>query len=245
MASRLAYLVTEDWYFLQHRLPMARAARGAGYEVHVLTRVSERGAEIEREGFTLHPLSWKRRAAGPIASASAVAEVRSKLRQIRPDILHNVALKPAIIGSLACIGLPSGPEIVSSVNGLGSGFLADSVLGRMKARALKVVLGALLSRPRTHVIVQNPDDGRAISGIGVHSDKIRLIPGSGVDVDRLRSLPEPAPVPIRYAYVGRMLEDKGVRTLIAAHRLLRARGNMLELVLAGLPDPENTSTIPH
>ena len=27
---RLLYLVTEDWYFVTHRLPMARAARDAG-----------------------------------------------------------------------------------------------------------------------------------------------------------------------------------------------------------------------
>jgi hypothetical protein len=40
----LVYLVTEDWYFVSHRLPMARAARDAGYEVHVLTNVREHSA---------------------------------------------------------------------------------------------------------------------------------------------------------------------------------------------------------
>ena len=39
----LAYVVTEDWYFLSHRLPMARAAQRAGYEVHVITHVDEDG----------------------------------------------------------------------------------------------------------------------------------------------------------------------------------------------------------
>jgi Glycosyl transferase 4-like len=54
---RLIYLVTEDWYFLMHRLPMARAAKAAGYEVHVVTRVNDpRDAEaIDAEGFVLHP----------------------------------------------------------------------------------------------------------------------------------------------------------------------------------------------
>src|SRR6185295_1655120 len=37
-APRLLCVVTEDWYFLSHRLPMARAAKAAGYEVHVATR---------------------------------------------------------------------------------------------------------------------------------------------------------------------------------------------------------------
>ena len=48
---RLLYVVTEDWYFLSHRLPMARAARDAGFEVHVATRVVDGAAAIEAEGF--------------------------------------------------------------------------------------------------------------------------------------------------------------------------------------------------
>jgi len=35
----LLYLVTEDWYFWSHRLPVARAARAARWEVMVATRV--------------------------------------------------------------------------------------------------------------------------------------------------------------------------------------------------------------
>ena len=49
---RLLYVVTEDWAFLSHRLPMARAAREAGFEVHVATRVSD-GASSDR-GRALH-----------------------------------------------------------------------------------------------------------------------------------------------------------------------------------------------
>jgi len=41
MAPRVLYVVTEDWYFLSHRLPMARAAKAAGYEVHVATRIKD------------------------------------------------------------------------------------------------------------------------------------------------------------------------------------------------------------
>ncbi len=52
MAPRILYVVTEDWYFLSHRLPMARAAKAAGYEVHVATRLNSGKAAIEAEGFT-------------------------------------------------------------------------------------------------------------------------------------------------------------------------------------------------
>jgi len=35
MRPKLLYLVTEDWYFYSHRLPMARAAQAAGFDVVV------------------------------------------------------------------------------------------------------------------------------------------------------------------------------------------------------------------
>ena len=52
--------MTEDWAFLSHRLPMARAARDAGFEVHVATRVSGGAAAIEAERFILHPIPFAR-----------------------------------------------------------------------------------------------------------------------------------------------------------------------------------------
>jgi hypothetical protein len=51
LAPRLLYVLTEDWYFLSHRLPMARAAVPAGLEVHVATNAAQDGDAIEREGF--------------------------------------------------------------------------------------------------------------------------------------------------------------------------------------------------
>ena len=66
---RLLYVVSEDWYFLAHRLPMARAARDAGYEVHVATRVVDGATAIEAEGFKLHPIPFRR---GRVALFSAL-----------------------------------------------------------------------------------------------------------------------------------------------------------------------------
>ena len=54
------YLVTEDWYFMSHRVPMARAAQRAGYDVHVITHVDKDRAAIEALGFRVHPVEWRR-----------------------------------------------------------------------------------------------------------------------------------------------------------------------------------------
>lgn len=89
---RLAYLVTEDWYFLSHRLPMAFAAQRAGYEVHVITQVNQGAAAIERHGFRLHNMKWHRGSLNPIGFAENIRAVRRLYNEIAPDIVHHVAL---------------------------------------------------------------------------------------------------------------------------------------------------------
>jgi glycosyltransferase involved in cell wall biosynthesis len=242
MALRIAYIVTEDWYFTQQIVHTARAARDAGFEVHVLTRLGKQGADIQREGFVPHALSWTRRRTSPAAALASAHEIRGILGRIAPSLVHNVALKPAIIGSLACLGLPR-IAVINSIMGLGSSFLDPSLAAIVLRTSLRFSFALLFNSRRAQVIVQNPDDRAVLLAAGVRPERIVLVPGSGVDTDRLQPLPEPGP-PIRAAFVGRMLDDKGVRPLIAAHRLLRQRGAAIELILAGAPDPENPSSIP-
>ena len=45
-----------------------------------------------------------------------------------------------------------------------------------------------------------------------------------------------------FGFVGSLLHDKGLKTLIDAHLLLQARGVVLKTLIAGTPDPYNSST---
>src|SRR5271169_5449381 len=98
---RVLYLLTEDWYFVGHRMPVARAARDAGYEVHVATRVKDHGRAIEAEGFVLHPIDWRRGSINPFHLAATVRTVRRLYRELKPVLLHHIGLQAAVVGSLA------------------------------------------------------------------------------------------------------------------------------------------------
>ena len=235
------YLVTEDWYFLSHRLPMALAALHAGYDVHVATRVTRDGAKIAQYGFTLHALSWERGSLNPMRLLSVIRDIRAIYRKYAPDIVHHVALQPAIVGSLAAIGLPM--VRLNALAGLGYGFTSTSLKARVLRRALSMFLRALLKGEKAAVLVQNPDDRAKVSALGVDCARIFLIPGSGVDVDVLRPLPEPEG-PITMGFIGRLLDDKGIRTLIAAHEILMRRGEAISLLVGGDADPANPASIP-
>jgi glycosyltransferase involved in cell wall biosynthesis len=237
----LIYLVTEDWYFLSHRLPMALAAQRAGYEVHVATHIVSDGAAIESYGFKLHPLSWQRGNTNPVAVLAIVREIRSLYQRLVPDLVHHVALEPSIIGSLAAVGLNL--VCLNAVAGLGFVFTSRTVRARSTGAVMRFLIRDLFGRGRAAVLVQNPNDRADIERLGIGPDRIFLIPGSGVDTELLKPLPEPGGA-LTVAFVGRLLDDKGLRTLIAAHEILARRGQPVQLIIAGEPDPANPASIP-
>jgi glycosyltransferase involved in cell wall biosynthesis len=237
---RLVFLVTEDWYFIGHRLPMARAARDAGYEVHVATRIDKHGEAIAREGFYLHPVNLYRGSVNPLNALRAVAQVRALYRRIGPALAHHVATQPVIIGALAALGMTIAQ--VGSIFGFGAVFASDTVKARLARLALRLLLPRLLNRQRSCVLVENPGDREALIGLGVDAARITVFPGSGVDVDRFAPLAEPGE-PVTFGYAGRMLEYKGVRTLAAAQQRLAEKGYAVRLVLAGTPDPANPNSV--
>jgi glycosyltransferase involved in cell wall biosynthesis len=240
-APRLLYIVTEDWFFLSHRLPMARAAKTAGFEVHVATNVADGAAAIAREGFILHAVPFARGRLSPSATLATIRAVRRLHRELVPDLVHHVALQATILGSLAALGRRVAR--INAITGLGYSFISDSPKARVVRSIIGTLLRLLVDRPRSVALVQNPDDRDLLARLGIAAERIVLIPGSGVDVDRLHPTPEPAG-PITLGFVGRLLDDKGIRVLVAAHRQLRAKGLDIALLIAGTPDPANPASVP-
>src|SRR5271168_1056569 len=244
---KLLFLVTEDWYFCSHRLPVARAARDDGFEVIVATRVQAHGEQIREEGFTLYPIAWRRRGDGLVGAGRAVVEIIRLYRSERPDILHHVALKPVLFGGLArALAFRHADEVpasIDSVMGLGSGFSSTTLAARLRQPLLGVALRLAAASGVGRVVVQNPEDGDALAALGIDPERIVLIRGSGVDVRHFAPLPMPDGNTVTVALVSRMLRDKGVLDAVAAIRRLRERGLAIELVLAGPTDAYNAGSM--
>ena len=238
--QRLLYFVNEDWAFLLNRLPMARAAQKAGYEVHVATRINNGAAAIQAEGFTLHPIPLRRGGISPLSAIPTIMALRQVTVRIKPDIAHHSGLQCCVYGSIAAFGRKF--PYVSALTGMGYVFTSATWRTRLLRTILKRLLPWLLDRPGDVVLVQNPDDRAALVDLGISTDKVTLIPGSGVDTDALQPLPEPHG-PITYGFAGRLLTDKGIRALVAAHNIVRSQGLITNLLIAGTPDPANPASV--
>ena len=130
-APRLLYVVSEDWYFLSHRLPMARAASNDGFEVHVATHVQDGAAAIKAEGFVLHPIPYVRGRLSPTSSLATIRALHHIHRTVVPAVTHHVSLQSAVLGTIAATGHPT--ACVNALTGLGFSFASRTPKARARA----------------------------------------------------------------------------------------------------------------
>lgn len=237
--GRILFFLTVDWYFCHHYFDLACAIRDAGYEVTVMTSVTTHAERIRAAGLSLVPIAISRRGTHPWHELVTLLRLTRLLRRLRPDLLHNIAQKPVLYGTLAA-RLSGIPAVVDALAGMGYLFTADRRRAPLVRGLVAVAYRLLLARPGTRVIVQNPDDReqiRRLAGI-----EPVLIPGSGVDLERFRPTAPPPP-PITILLASRLIWDKGIAELVAAVQLLRTQRADVRCVLVGRPDPGNPTTI--
>lgn len=240
---RLLFLVTEDWSFVSHRLQLAEAAQRAGHEVHVATRVDREAERIRAAGLTLHPLTLQRSVFSPGGHLRALREVMRIYREVRPDVVHHVALRPVVYGGIAA-RLTDVTQGINAIAGLGFAFTERSWKATFIRPLVLALLRPILRSPGWITLFQNPDDRDfLVKACGLEPSRVRLIRGAGVDTESFTRLPEPHHGPVTIAVASRMVRFKGIADLVAASELLQARGVEHRLLLAGTPDTTNPACI--
>lgn len=237
---KIIFLVTEDWYFCSHRLPLAVAAKTAGFDVAVITRVVDHDELIRQSGIRIIPFNISRRSMNPIKELAVILRLCSIYRSERPDIVHHVAIKPVLYGSIAA-RLTGILHVINALAGLGWLFTSTSKRARLLQAIIRRIFYFLLAR--SAVIVQNSDDALMLRGLGIAKQRIHLIRGSGVNTVDYAPHPVKGDVPV-VVLPARMLWDKGVGEFVEAANQLKMRGVNARFVLVGDPDTQNPASVP-
>ncbi|HEY0570158.1 MAG TPA: glycosyltransferase, partial [Enterovirga sp.] len=199
-SPRLAFVVTEDWFFASHFLPMARAAVELGFEVAVITRVRDHRTTIESVGARVIPLEAERSSLNPVAAGYAAGHLASVLKAWRPDVVHCIALRSILVGGAAC-AIAGIDARVYALTGLGLiGARADAV-GRVARSGIRFLLRGVLESRNTHYLFENKDDPRLLGLDPADASRVTVIGGAGVDPDRITPQPMPPAPPLRIAVV--------------------------------------------
>ena len=158
---RLFFVVNVDWFFLSHRLPLALEAIAKGYEIYLLTADTGRKKEIEEHGINFIDIPFERSGKNIFHEISCIHLLSNHYKQLKPDIIHHVTLKAALLGSIAA-KLSSARSVVNAISGLGYNF-TDGRNGPLQ-KMIRWMMKWSFKSDHFYFILQNPDDieiGRA------------------------------------------------------------------------------------
>lgn len=173
----------------------------------------------------------------PTDDLRSANHLRSILRAERPDVVLAYQIKAVLIAPLAA-KLARVERVVTLVNGLGAVFDDHGFGLTWKAKLARFAYGLSL-RNVDEVVFQNTDDPALLRSSGLLSPRARwrVVPGTGVDLTKLTPRP-PHLDPPTFTLISRLLVSKGIRELVAAARLVRARFPRARFRLVGQLEAE-------
>jgi glycosyltransferase involved in cell wall biosynthesis len=237
---KILYFATEDWFFASHFLPMARAAREAGFQVVVAARPGGKAQRIINEGIRLLPLGGERRSLSPIGGLRDFLGALAVLRSEAPDIVHCIALRPVVLGGIAA-KLARVRGLVVAPTGLGELWVGDGAVVRIVRSVIRALVGSWLRGGGTRYLFENGEDPREF-GLEPADCDVAIVGGAGVDQMDFPFVTEPPAPPVKVALVSRMIAPKGIAEAVEATRRARAQA-AIELHLFGDPDPADRRSI--
>lgn len=241
-ARRLLFVVNNPAFFLSHRLPLALAARQAGYDVHVATMAGDSVSQIEAHGLTHHVIPMTRSGKHPVQELRTVWALYRLFRRLRPDVVHLVTIKPVLYGGIAA-RVTGVPAMVSAISGLGFVFVAKGAKAALVRKIVAMLYRLALGHRNSRIVFQNGNDRDVLHDLGAVRDaQVIMIRGSGVNLSDYAAVAEPAP-PVVALMVARLLRDKGVLEFVEAARILRREQVDVRMRLVGGIDPGNPASV--
>ncbi len=242
--KRLLFVLRDTRYFITHRLPLAQAARRAGYEIAIAcdTYDDETAQQINENGFFRFEIPFLRRQGNlAIRISSCLIAVRRALVEFHPEVVHAVSLQSVVICGLLCWVMRR--PFIGLIAGFGSVFQVRGLRGKFIRRGVLLTLQVIMANRRAILVFMNEEDrGRLVAGNGVDPSRTLVIRGSGVDTERFFFSPWTGERPLRILMASRLYREKGVGEYLAAASELVHEFPQVEFVLAGDTDPLNPTS---
>lgn len=174
----------------------------------------------------------------PFSELKSTWQLYRLFKQYRISLTFCYFIKPVVYGSLAA-WMARVPYRVAKIEGLGRAFTCQPEGLTLKSRLVRKVQCALLrlSLPKTQLVFfLNPDDEHDIKqNMAITLANSHRLNGIGVHLNRYpQSMPHQQPV--RFVFVGRLLNEKGIRYFLAAATEIKKQYPDTEFLVLGEPD---------
>ena len=237
------FIITEDWYFLSHRLPIAVEAIKNGYEVTLLCKVNKKRKIIESYGINLIDWNINRASKNIFKDIYSIYFIYKIIKKIKPDLIFSVAAKPVLYTSFISKLLNLKCNIYAFA-GMGNLFNSKDLFSIILKKIYIILIRFNFKKSKKKLILQNNDDKNFILGLKIiNKEDIKVVRGSGVDTKKFNFTKinkSDNPIVLLPA---RMLWDKGVQDFVDCSKKIKEKMSA-RFVLVGDPDPYNPQSIP-
>ena len=247
MNKKLLFNITEDWFFCSHFLDRATAAKKAGYSIFVISRISLEKNTLDKYGIKFISVPFDRKSINPLYELNILLRIILIYKRLRPDIVHHIAAKPIIYGSIAA-RICKIKSVINAPVGMGYVFTSDAIKAKILRPLLKFFFKSFINshhgtNKRNKVIFENNDDLNYFIKLGaVKPENSCVIQGAGVKIKQNYKPRKNKKIPT-IALVARMLKDKGINEYVEAARVVNHNKKCGHFLLVGDIDPGNPSSL--
>ena len=243
--KRVLFVGIVDWAVLLHWRGLLKRLVVEGADVTVMCASSGDLDKIRQLGVDVVDVPFTRAGQSPVVELRTILRIARGLRQLQPDVIHTVTIKPNLYVTL-CARLTSRKSfMLNAVTGFG--YVFESEKSQLLRVAVSLAYRLLFRSSKVHVQVENPDAVDRIVRLGfVPPARVHLIEGAGVDCEEFSPGPVPkAGLSLDVLMPARILYDKGVVEFLEAARRVRAAGVDGRFRIAGrLDEAGNPAAIP-
>ena len=241
--KKIFMFVNVDWFFLSHRLPVAKAAKKNNIDLSVYSEFTKSHAEKKIDGFNFLESPLSRSSTSILHSIFEFFQAYKMIKRAQPDLIHAVTIKPIL--ALGIIARLTSTPFIGSISGLGPAFSSDTLLKRIRLWVLIRILRFIFDRNEIGVICQNTSDSQVLlSNKVLAKEKILMIPGSGVDIDEFSPLKKVINSEKYILMSSRILFDKGIQEYCEAAEIVkRAIKDDVKFKLSGPIDSISPTSI--
>lgn len=226
MKRKVLILVNHDVVIYNFRRELVQSLLADGYEVVISSPYGERIPLLQEMGCRYLEVSLKRHGMNPLEEWKLLMYYKRIMRDEKPDVVLTYTIKPNLYGGMAAkaYGIP----YIANITGLGMAVEHPGLLQRfltgMYRRALKEA---------KCVFCQNESNLKWLKAEGIGEGKLKLLPGSGVNLEYFSFQEYPQKEPVRFAFISRIMKDKGIEEYLEAAAMLKASYKEAEFHICG------------
>ncbi len=214
--KRVLFLVNHDIVIYNFRLELAERLLNDGHEVWISSPYGERIDDLKKLGCHYVEANISRHGMNPISELKLLNYYKKIIRDIKPDMVFAYTIKPNIYGAMACKSL--NVPCVANITGLGT-----AVENGGFAQKLTVILYKMAFPKIQKVFFQNEENRQFFIDKKIAVEKHGMLPGSGVNLNRFSPLEYPSEEKIEFAFIARIMKEKGIDNYLEAARYIRKK----------------------